>query len=176
MVTSNVVGESSEVTRAVVKIRYEEKKPELEVTAIEDRDPKSRSRASPKEFLSQMPDGYSEAFQNVLEGWRSNGFIISWGTVGFTIRVQDNEKMKSILEAYPNSISIFTNLWARKKDLPIHICRDFQEKTRKIWEANRLYQERKVYLYYDRIPLDEYNYMMSEIDKTVRTLIEFYSQ
>ena len=176
LVTSNVVGESAEVTRAVVKIRYEEKKPELEVTAIEDRDPNSRGRTSLKEFLSQMPEGFSEVFQNIIEGWRSEGFIISWGTVGFTIRVHDNEKMKSILEAYPNSISIFTNLWARKKDLPINICRDFQEKTRKIWEANRLYQEGKVYLYYDRIPHDEYNYMMSEIDKTVRTLIEFYSQ
>jgi len=101
--------------------------------------------------------------------------MISWGTVGFTIRVREARKYKSILESYPGNISIFTDSWAKKKDLPLEICREFQERVRHIEEANRLIMEDRVYLYYKRISIEEYSLLMSELDKTVREIIEHYS-
>ncbi len=36
--------------------------------------------------------------------------------------------------------------------------------------------ENRVYLYYKRIELDEFCFILSEIDKTVRKIIDFYKE
>jgi hypothetical protein len=122
-----------------------------------------------------MPEGFEDIFNSIIQGWIESRFMISWGTVGFTIRVREARKYKSILESYPGNISIFTDSWAKKKDLPLEICREFQERVRHIEEANRLIMEDRVYLYYKRISIEEYSLLMSELDKTVREIIEHYS-
>lgn len=97
--------------------------------------------------------------------------MISWGTVGFTLRCKHGGKLKTILEAYPSYMSIFTDKWRRKKNLPPEICAKFQNAVKKIGAANRIISENRVYLYYKDVTIGEYTQLLSEIDRTTRQII-----
>jgi len=169
LVIPKVVGRTLEKTRAVVKIQYEEKKPEIEVTAFEIEPPKGKTNA--KVFMSSMPRGFSDIFLPIYESWVRSKFVISWGTVGFTLRCKHGGKLKTILEAYPSYMSIFTEKWCRKKNLPTEICTKFQTAVKKIGAANRIISENRVYLYFRDVTIGEYGQLLSEIDNTARQII-----
>jgi len=86
LVVPNIVGRTNEVTRAVVKIRYEQSKPEIDVTAFEEETKSTRGKTNRRDFLSQMPEDFADIFLPIFEDWERRGYTISWGTVGFTIR------------------------------------------------------------------------------------------
>jgi hypothetical protein len=67
LVIPRVVGKTKEVTRAVVKIFYEEKKPDVDVVAVEVGD--SKSKTDLQLFKKAMPDEYAQIFIPVLEQW-----------------------------------------------------------------------------------------------------------
>jgi len=176
LVIPRVVGRTLEKTRAVVKIQYEEKKPEIEVTSIEPVETAKGVKTNITEFASSMPEGFSDIFLPIYEDWIDRGYTISWGTVGFTVRHNFRGKMKTILEIYPSNMSIFTDKWRKKKNLPPDICKSFRSAVRNIGAINRIISENRVYLYYKDISIGEYSKTLSEIDKTLREIIDYYTQ
>ena len=176
LVVPRVVGRTLEKTRAVVKIYYEEKKPEVEVTSIEPIETTKAGKTSINEFTSSMPEGFSDIFVPVYEDWVNEGYLISWGTVGFTIRYNLQGKMKTILEIYPSYMSIFTDKWCRKKNLPPEICKNFQNEVKNISGINRIISENRVYIYYKDISIGEYSKMLSQISETVKEIFDYYTK
>jgi len=176
LIIPRLLGRTVEETRAVIKIQYEEKLPDVEVTTIEKLDgPKGKTDQT--EFVHSMPEDFSEVFNSYLKEWNNRGYFIQWGTVGFTIRVKVNGRWKSLLETYPSNISIFTDKWAKKKGLPVEICKEFQRSVSDIPAVSRIIVANRVYVYYDKgsINTDEFVKLMSEIDCTLQKLIEYYS-
>ena len=103
--------------------------------------------------------------------------IFHWGNVGFTVRIKHNNRWKSLIEAYPTCTNIFTDKWARKKSLPIEICKKFQRNVSDIPAANRIIIANRVYLYYRKgeMNLGEFNKLMKEIDTTLQELIKHFN-
>lgn len=174
LVIPKIVGKTNEQVRAVVKIRYEEMKPEVDVTAFEISEVSKTGKTNIREFTSSMPEGFSDIFLPVFEEWRKKKYFISWGTIGFTLRVNVKGKMKTLIEIYPTYMSIFTDKWCKKKNLPLEICKSFQHSMRNIPSVDRRIMENRVYINYKDISLDEYGKLISECDKTLSDLLDFY--
>ena len=174
LVVSNLVGRTFETTRAVVKIVYEKKKPEIEVTAIEADKKERGGKTDLNEFLSSMPEGFADLFVPIFEGWVENGFYISWGTVGFSLRTNYKDRLKTVLELAPHYISLYSKKWEKSRVLPTQICEEFRERVARNAFTKQALTENRSYIYYKDMSKDDFGFILSESDKTARELIQFF--
>ena len=176
LVVPNIVGRTNEVTRAVVKIRYEQSKPEIDVTAFEEEAKSTRGKTNRREFLSQMPEGFADIFLPIFEDWEKRGYTISWGTVGFTIRTLHNNRLKTILEIAPYYSSIYSKKFEKSRKLPTEICQRFRTQVRRNLTFRRLLSEDRSYIYNKDLSLEDYSFLLREFDTTIKELTDYYSK
>ncbi len=84
LVVPHVVGESKPQVRAVVRIMYEEKKPEVSVTPIE---PPEDIKLDEDGFLKTLDAEGQLFFKEILKLSEIHGFPIRWGIAGFSLNV-----------------------------------------------------------------------------------------
>ena len=176
LVVPNIVGRTNEVTRAVVKIRYEQTKPEFDVTAFEEEAKSVRGKTNRKEFLSQMPEGFADILLPILEGWERRGYTISWGTVGFTVRTLHNNRLKTLLELAPYYSSIYSEKFEKSRKLPTEICKKFRNRVKRNLTFRPLLIEDRSYIYYKDLSLEDYSFLLREFDTTVTELNDYYTK
>ena len=112
------VAKTKEITRAIVQVLYEEKKPEIQVvTPIEEESPSGRVTFT--EFIASLPSNIADMFRLYIDSWIKEGYIIFWGIVGFTLRIKWKGKLRTIFEAYPDNAGILTEKNRKKHDIPI---------------------------------------------------------
>ena len=101
-----VVARTHEVTRAVVRIRYEAKPPEVEVTVVDERSDQP-GHIDMETFLSSLQRGLDEVFRPYLDRWMSdNRLTVYWGTVGFSLRFVPHQSLVTIFDAYPTYLGL----------------------------------------------------------------------
>lgn len=168
------MGKTTEQVRAVIKIRYEENKPEVEVTAFESSEISKTGKTTKKEFASSLPEGFSDIILPYIEEWERGDYIFYWGTQGFSVRCIDKGKPKTIFDFYPTSMSLLTNKRCQTNKLPKEVCKNFQNSVRNIPAANRIISENRVYLYYKDINIGEFSKLLLETDKALKKISEIY--
>jgi hypothetical protein len=167
----SVVGRSQEVTRAVVRIRYEEKRPEIEVTTIEER-PGTVGRTNLEVFLKSLPSGLDEIFQPHLERWMAEPYTVYWGKVGFSLRYAPRKRLITIFDAYPTYISIIKEEWLPEWNNPLESYRAYREAVSSIPEIQRVYSRNGRYVYYEKMTLEEAQTLLEATAGFARTLVE----
>ncbi len=168
----SVVGKSHEVTRAVVKIRYEQKQPEVEVTAEEKSDG-GTSRTDMEAFLGSLPAGLAEIFRPYLEGWLAAPFILYWGTAGFSLRYAPQGKAITIIDAQPTYISLFKKDWLSQWENPVQAYQEYLEAVNRIPEVRRVNGENRRYVRFDRLTLDDMRLLLEATNRLARELVVF---
>jgi hypothetical protein len=83
LVIPQVVGKTYEQTRAIVRIVYEEKKPEVSVTPVES----DKSLIDQDTFFKDLDSDGLAVFKAILKLSDLHGFPIHWGTKGFSLNV-----------------------------------------------------------------------------------------
>ena len=126
-----VVGRSHEVTRAVVRIRYEQKQPEVEVAAADDASPVA-PRTNLEVFLKSLPSGLDNIFRAYLERWMSGPFTVYWGKSGFSLRVAVKGKLVTIIDAQPTYISVIMEKYLPQMGDPAETYRLYRDTVRDI--------------------------------------------
>ncbi len=166
-----IVGATHEVTRGVVKIRYEGKtQPEIEVAASDD-DVTPPTRINLEIFLKSLPAGLDEIFQPYLERWVSGRYIIFWGQVGFSFRVTYHQRPKTIVDAYPAYISLFVEKWLPDWGNPIDAYREYREKLQSIPECQRVFSEGRRYVFYNRLRPEDIRVILEATDRLAEALV-----
>ena len=174
LVIPQLVGRTVEKVRAVVKIRYEQKRPEIDVTSIESSDVSKTGKTTKKEFLSSMPSDFADKLLPYIEDWAKKGFIFYWGTQGFSLRLLFQGKPKTIFDMYPTSLSVLSNKRCKSGNLPEQVCARYQDSVKDIPAINRCISENRVYVYYKDISVDEFGKLLSVMDKVLSELVELY--
>jgi hypothetical protein len=164
------VGKTHEVTRAVIKILYEGKKPEIEATAIRDEAEGKTDRIA---FEKAMSQEYAKILIPVLNKWISDGFPFNWGVIGFAPRVIWKGKPKSVVDIYPDHIALFSIKMAKKKGFPIEPFNDYKISIDKVPRAKQTLLEGRRYLKYSDISLKEFRAIIDATDKLIRKLRNF---
>jgi len=96
LVVPQVVGKTHEQARAIVRIVYEEKKPEVAVIPIET----DKSLLDPETFLKGVDSEGLLVFKAILKLSDLHAFPIHWGTKGFTLNVNVDGKHVALCYCY----------------------------------------------------------------------------
>jgi len=171
LVIPKIVAKTHEVTRAVVKILYEEKKPEVDVTSIEEGE--AAAKTNRIKFEKSFPQEHAEIFMPVLDKWIADDIHIYWGIVGCSVRFYWKGKRKSILDIYPDSIALYSEKMAKKQDFPLEPYFPYREEIFRIPKARSLALEGKRYLRYKDISIEEFRVIVSATDKLVRDYFQY---
>lgn len=166
----SVVGRSHEVTRAVVRIRYEEKRPEVEVTSLEET-AVSSGRTDLEVFLKSLPSGLSDVFRTYLDRWMSGPLTVFWGKVGFSLRYRPKGKLVTLFDAYPTYLSLIKEEWVKERDIPEDAYRVYRTEISGIPEAQRTFSRRGRYSSYKDLTVEEAQTILAATDKLAQTMI-----
>jgi hypothetical protein len=113
LIIPDIVGRTVEKTRGIIKIQYKQEKPKVAVEISEDLEPKGRT--TPEQFLQKAPDDLRPVYEQWIKRWESKKFYISWGTVGFSLRITVQGKPQTVLDAYPEwAVSLIREVDAEK--------------------------------------------------------------
>jgi hypothetical protein len=149
-----VVGRTHDVTRAVIKVRYEQVMPEIDVSAFED-SPSARRKTDRETFLKSLPRGLDDVFAPYLDHWSLPPYILYWGEVGFSLRLLRDGKPVTVVDAYPQNMSVFMEKWLPEWGNPADAYRVYRSKVDEVPECLRMYVEGKRYAAYDRMTVDD---------------------
>jgi hypothetical protein len=97
LVVPQIVGESKPQVRAVVRVLYEEKKPEVTVTPIE---PPEEIKLNEESLMKTLNQEGQEVFKEILKLSETHGFPIHWGTTGFTLNIDLDGKHVALCYGY----------------------------------------------------------------------------
>ncbi len=127
LVVPTIVQKTKEITRAVVKVIYEDKKPETDVMAIEDpKDTVSSSKTNMEVLLNSVPSQYSDLLKRFILSWTDKGFTVFWGVKGFSLRLNLDGKLKTVFDAYPDSVSVLSPKMETNLNLPDEIREQYR--------------------------------------------------
>jgi hypothetical protein len=143
----SVVGRSHEVTRAVVRIRYEEKRPEVEVTSTDDTQTEP-GILTPEMFLKLLPSGLENIYRPYLERWTTGTYTISWTKAQFNLRYAPEGKLRTLFEASPTYLCITADKWVEFNRLPADAYRTYREELADIQVVQRAFNRGGRYIYY----------------------------
>ena len=167
VVVPRIVSRTNEVTRAVVKIIYEQKKPDVQVTSV-DEDKPQRGSTSLSEFTASLPSSISELFRLYLDRWIKEGRIIFWGKVGFSLRILWKGKPTTVLDAYPDSASVFQDKRVKENGLPMEDYQQYRATLMTSATLGNLLTTGKRYIAFDAISEAEVRLLLENTDRLVQ--------
>ncbi len=170
LVIPAIVGKTHEVTRAVVKILYEEKRPETEVDAFEEG--ATKAKINKRTFEKSMQKDYADIFIPLLDQWIKEGFNISWATTSFSARFFWKGKFRSTIDLYPDYVSLFTEAMVKKRGFPLEPYHEYRNEIDKIPAIRRLFTERRRYAKLENLTLEEFSSYVKVTDRIIRNLIK----
>ncbi|MFO7772844.1 MAG: hypothetical protein R6V59_02720 [Dehalococcoidia bacterium] len=164
VIVPNFVAKTREFTRAVVKVIYEEKKPDIQVEAIEEDVKPSRTNLAV--FTASLPSDIKDAFKSYIERWMKAGYTIYWGKVGFSLRIQWKGQMITILDAYPgNTRIILTEEWARQYEFPEDAYQSYKDELMRSPTLGSYIAAGRKYVSYEDLTADDVALILYSVDK-----------
>jgi hypothetical protein len=166
------VAKTKEVTRAVVRVIYEEKKPDVQIEAVEDGDKMPHKRTNLSLFVAGLPSGVRDIVKAYLQRWMTAGYTISWGKVGFSMRILWKGKPTTLFEAYPTTLTILPEKWARQYDLPADVYKRYKDKLMRSLAVGSLVAAGRKYPEYRNLSEEDVALILDSTDKLANELIE----
>lgn len=168
VIVPRVVGKTQEVTRAVVKIYYEEKKPEIEAVDINEATGVKTDRPS---FENALPKDYAEILMPQVDRWVNEGFSIYWGIVGLSIRLIWKGKPRSFIDIYPDSFALYSEKMLEKRGFPKDGFPRYLEDVSRVPEARRILEQGKRYIFYRNISVEEFRVILKATDDLLKGIM-----
>jgi len=173
VVVPNFVAKTKEMTRAVVRVIYEEKQPEVQVDAVEEEKPTGRTNFPI--FVASLPSNIRDNFRSYLERWMKAGYVIYWGKVGFSLRIPWKGKLVTIFDAYPYSLGLFSEKLTNQYGLPMDIFEKYKSEIMNSPVLGSLMTAGRRYLNYTDMTPDDVILVLQSTDKFVHELSDIDS-
>jgi len=171
VVCPRFLAKTREVTRAVVKVLYEEKKPDVEVFTPSEETTPSGTTNFP-EFAASLPTNIADVFKSRIEDWLKKGHIFFWGKVGFSLRLAWKGKERTLFTAYPTNVSILQEKYVKKFDLPNKIYDRYKAELLTSPPIGSAFASGKRYINYDSISEEDFLLLLNATDKLLEALME----
>ena len=169
VVCPRFLAKTREVTRAIVKVLYEEKKPDIEVfTPREEITPSGRT--SLPQFIASLPTSIADIFKAQIEDWMRKGHIFYWGTTGFSVRMVWKGNKRTLLDAYPTMVSVLQEKYVKEFDLPKEAYDKYKAELMTSPTIGSLFASRRRYVNYDSISKEEFLLLLNATDKLLNAL------
>jgi len=96
--------------------------------------------------------------------------VVFWGTVGFSLRIYRHKKLTTILDAYPDSVSIYQEKRVEKDKLPKDAHQVYKEKLMRSPIFGNSFISNRRYLKYNEISDDEVALLLKATDEFARSI------
>ncbi|GEM_PF-921204 len=161
LIIPDVVGRTVEKTRGVIKIQYVQEKPSATIEITEEEATASKGKTTSNIFLQKTPDDLSPIYEQYLKVWNSKHIHIYWGTTGFSLRPCINEKLQTILEAYPEwAISLVRQQDADNLGVSQEDYTSYFESISPVQEAVNLLSSGKKFLKHEVLTSEDLNIIL----------------
>ena len=172
VVVPSIVARMKEITRAVVKVVYEEKqKPEIEVSAIEEEKSKTGFTSLP-EFIASLPSNVSDLFSTYIESWIKAGYTVYWGKVGFSLRIPWKGKKVTVFDAYPKDVAIFQEKRIKQDDLTLNEYHEYRKTLMESPTIASAFAAGRRYIKYEQMSEEELRLLLDTTDKLAKAWFE----
>jgi len=169
VVFPNFVAKTKEITRAVVKVLYEKKKPEVIVdTPSEEKMPSGFTNFA--EYIASLPSNIADIFKSHIESWMKAGYTVYWGKVGFSVRIKWNGKMVTIFDAYPTNAGILKEKWVEEYDLPKKPYQTYREELMASPIIGSALATGRRYINYENLSEDDVVLLLTTTDKLLQSI------
>jgi hypothetical protein len=151
IVVPRVVSKSNEITRSVVKILYEEKRPEVVVREAQEEGQSRKGKTNLDSFLlaiSSDLEQHLEILRGFIENLNLNEVTIHWGTSSFSLKLPWKGKLQTIFEAYPNAAKIFNEKHLKITGFPEEAYKAYRSMIMEVPELNQVTMSGKVFTPY----------------------------
>ena len=165
------VSKTHEITRAVVKVIYEEHRPEVEVDTFKEEET-SPGRTTLPVFVASLPSAIAEDFRSHIERWMKTGYTIYWGQSGLSLRLYWNGRLRTICDAYPDSIGILMDKYVEEWDLPRESYYRYKDVLMASALIGSVFASGKKYVYYDNLSGDEIRLLLDSIDRLAQDIYQ----
>ncbi len=174
IIVPNFITKTTEVTRAVVRVIYEEKKPEVVVAAVQEAKTTSTnsSKMSEPVFFASLPDNVRDIFMSYLVTWRQKGFKIEWGKISMLVKVPWLGKHGGVVEANQTQIGIFNDRFVNQCKYPAELYRNYKEILMQSSVLGTALQQKRAYLNYTDIDKDDVMLILQASDNFADELVK----
>jgi len=169
VVVPSLIQKTKEITRAVVKVVYEEKKPEINVVTPKE-EKASTGRTNESEFLASSPSDLKDSLESYISSWIQGGYTIYWGSVGFSLRLHWKGKLRTIFEAYPDSLTIYQEKRLAKAELPMEPYVEYKSQLLSSSVIGSAYANQRRYLYYKDISNNDIELILRSTDNWAKAI------
>jgi len=169
IVIPRYVTRTKEITRAVVKVIYEEKKPEVEIIPPSEPPPPGHTNLS--EFIASLPSSIADIFTSYIENWIKSGYTVYWGQVGFSLRVNWKGKLTTVFDAYPSYAGVLGKKRVERIELPVTYYEKYKEQLMKsaiLGTVCASATKHIKYVNYDSLSEDDVTLLLSATDKLAK--------
>jgi hypothetical protein len=171
VVVPSIVARTKETTRAVVRVIYEEKKPEIKVDTIDVDNPATGFTSFPV-FLASLPSNFSDIFRTYIESWMKAGYTVYWGKVGFSLRIPWKGKKVTVFGAYPKEAYFIREKLVKQNDLTMD---EYQEYHKTLMESRTIasaYASGKTSVKCEQLSEEELRLLLDATDKLAKAWFE----
>ena len=168
LVIPNFITKTKEITRAIIQVVYKEK-PEIEITTPPE-EKTSLGFTNFPAFIANLPRDFQEVFRSYIDRWMQAGYIIYWGKVGFSLRINWNKKLRTLFDAYPDMASIIQEKYAKEFILPLEDYRAYKQSLMQSPLISSTFASGRRYVYFDKVSKDDVLLLLSVTDNFVKTI------
>jgi len=178
LVVPQVVTQTNEVTRSVIKIIYEEKRPEVVATEAQEEGQAQKGKTNLNSFIAAISselEQHQEILRNFIEGLKPNEVTIYWGTTGFSLRLPWQGKLQTIFEAYPDSAKIFNEKHLKNTRFPEDAYNAYRSRIIEVPELNQVTVSGKVFTYYSNTSPEALKLLLEATNLFIRNVLQVSS-
>jgi hypothetical protein len=176
IVVPHFVAKTKEFTRAVIRVIYEEKKPEVQIEAIEQQRIERPAKIDSSIFKSSLPGNIRDRFASYLDRWVNEGYEMHWGTVGFSFYVQWKGKAERLFDALPYTMGMVTEKKALAIGIPPNIYSEYRGKLMNSPKLSGLVVQNRTYQNYVDLETDDVFLLLDATDKMAHELTQMDNQ
>ncbi|GMO38762.1 MAG: hypothetical protein Ta2B_18240 [Termitinemataceae bacterium] len=178
IISPDVVGITTIETRAVIRIQYENEKPNLVVNQQIEEEPKENHKTGKTnkiEFLKMIPSDLQSVLDEYLKKWENNDkIILSWGqagTGGCVLKIIEKEKPTTVIEFYSDRFHLINEKMAAQFDNYKNGYLSFVENIKQNDILSNLYIQNKVRIKYEKVDADALSVVFNATNEFINYLL-----
>jgi len=173
LVVPEIVGRTVERTRGVIKVQYIQERPKLEIEIEKDDTSKqTKGKTTKQVFLQKAPEDLADVYGKWLDEWQERDVVIYWGVEGFSLRVNVEGRLQTVIDAYPEwAVAIVRK---KEKDLikiPDEVYEEYKESIAVIDKASEILVTEKRYVKHEFLSGEDLMILLQSLDKLLDSIV-----
>ena len=173
LVVPEIVGRTIERTRGVIKVQYVQERPKLEIEVEEDgSSEQSKGKTTKQVFLQKVPEDLADVYGKWIDDWQERSVVIYWGVEGFSLRVNVEGKLQTVIDAYPEwAVAIVRKIEKDRLNFSDEEYEEYKEAIGVVDKAAEILITGKRYVKHEFLTAEDLMVLLQAVDKLLDSVV-----